>query len=109
MIDKREARRTFKEKKTPKGVFAVRCASSGEVWLGSSANLDSSRTGIWFLLRNGMHHNKAMQAAWNEHGADAFQHDILENFEEDLSPMQLGDLLRDRLKHWRAELGAAAI
>jgi hypothetical protein len=50
-----------------------------------------------------------MQAAWNEHGADAFQYDILENFEEDLSPMQLGDLLRDRLKHWRAELGAAAI
>jgi hypothetical protein len=109
MIDKREVRRTFKEKKTAKGVFAVRCTVTGEVWVGSSANLDSSRTGIWFMLRNGMHHNKAMQAAWNTHGADVFQYEVLENFEEDVSSMQLSDLLRDRQKHWRTELGAAAI
>jgi len=109
MIDKRIARRTFKEMKTPKGVFVIRCTSSGGIWVGSSANLDSSRTGIWFMLRNGMHHNKAMQAAWNANGADAFHYEVLENFEEDLSSMQLSDLLRDRQKYWRAELGAAAI
>jgi hypothetical protein len=107
-IDKRAARREFKERQTAKGIFAVRCTASNQVWVGASGDLESARTGAWFLLRNGMHHNKPLQDAWNTHGPQTFQYERLEQFEAGLSPMSLNDLQRDRRKHWLQELSAAA-
>ena len=109
MIDKRQVRREFKEQVTPKGILAVRCTTSGEAWVTSSRNLPAWQTGILFGLRNGMHQNKAMQAAWNLHGADAFKLEILETMADDLAPMTLRDTLRDRQKHWMKELGARPV
>jgi hypothetical protein len=109
VIDKREARKAFKSRKTPNGVFAVRCAVSGEVWVGASDHLDSARNGVWFLLRNGLHHNQRLQAAWNSHGEAAFEYEVLEKFDEDVAPLLLRDLLRERQKHWERELGASVV
>ena len=108
-IDKRAIRREFKERKTDKGVFAVRCTISGEAWVSGSKDLKASQTGIWFGLRNGMHHNRKMQAAWNTHGADSFQFEVLESFDDDTPPLLLSDALRDRQKHWKNELGASML
>ena len=108
-MDRREARRQFKEKKTEKGVFAIRCVPSSEVWVGSFANLDAARTGTWFMLRNGTHHNKTMQAAWSKHGEAAFEYEVLEKLNEDLSPLLLRDTLHDRQKYWKNQLGAAPV
>jgi len=104
-MDKRALKREFKEKKIVRGVFAIRCKTSGQAWIGSG-NLEASRTGAWFGLRNGMHLNKAMQAAWNAHGESSFEFDILETFDDDVSQTTLSDLLRDRRKHWQRELAA---
>ena len=109
MADKRELRREAKLRKTPKGVYAVRCTASGEVWVGAAGDLISARTGIWFMLRNGMHHNKTIQGAWGKHGDAAFQYDVLVNLEEDLSPLLVRDSLREGQKHWMKELGARPI
>ena len=73
-MDKRAARREYKLKKTPKGIFAVRCKATGEVWVGASTHLDSQVNQIWW----GLHRNKPMQAAWNAHGEDAFAYEVLE-------------------------------
>ncbi len=81
-MNKREAKREFKSRKNTKGIFAIRCTASSEVWVGAHGDLPAARNGVWFLLRNGMHHNKQLQAAWNKHGADAFTFDILETFGE---------------------------
>jgi hypothetical protein len=105
MVDKREPRRAAKLQKVARGVFALRCTVSGEVWVGTG-DLNSSRTGIWFMLRNGMHHNKMMQDAWSLHGSEAFQFDVLASLEEDLSPMSVWDSLREGQKHWIKELRA---
>src|ERR1035438_2596341 len=99
-IDKREVRREAKARITPKGIFAVRCAVSGEAWVGSSCDLISSRTGTWFMLRNGMQGNRQMQSAWTRHGAEAFQFDVLETLDDDLPPMVLKDSLGERQKYW---------
>src|SRR5208337_4408427 len=107
-IDKRELRREAKLRKVTRGVFALRCTASGEAWIGTG-DLNSSRTGLWFMLRNGMHHNKAIQEAWDSHGADAFQFDVLVSLEEDLSPMTIKDSLREGQKHWMKELGARQV
>ena len=108
MTNKREARREFKERKTSKGVFALRC-TSGETWVSASPNLEAWRTGLFFQLRTGGHINHGLQASWNRHGAGAFQFEVLETLDEDLSPMEVQDTLRSRQKHWQQELNAAAL
>lgn len=105
-MDKRAARAEYKLKKTPKGIFAVRCRATGEVWAGASNHLDSHVNQIWFILRSGRHPNKPMQAAWNEHGESAFAYEILEALEDDVDRLLLKDLLDRRLKHWKQAVGA---
>jgi hypothetical protein len=108
-INKREIRREFKERVNPKGVFAVRCKASGETWVSFSRDLKASETGLWFGLRIGGHINKALQTAWNTHGAEAFTFEVIETFPEDTPAMLLKDMLRDRQKHWQRELGARPV
>ena len=59
--ERKEVVRKFKERKPLLGVFAVRCTATGRVWVGASRNLDATRNGSWFCLRNGSYHDKALQ------------------------------------------------
>ena len=86
VMDKREARKEFKLRTTPKGIFAVRCLASGDVWVSATDHLDSARNGVWFQLRNGLHQNKTLQAVWNAHGEGGFEFEVLETLPEDVSP-----------------------
>ena len=104
---RRQLTRDYKEKKTAAGVYAVRCAASGEVWVGGSRNIDPQQNSIWFGLKRGGHMNRAMQAAWSAHGEDAFSFEVLERLEaEDLTPLGLADLTKSRERHWIEALGA---
>lgn len=105
---RRQAVRDFKERKAAAGIYAVRCAASGEAWVGASRNIDAQQNGLWFGLRTGGHPNRTMQAAWAAHGADAFAFEVLERIDrEDLTPLGLADLAKAREQHWRTALGAA--
>ena len=103
-MDKRGARRAFKERVTPKGIFVIRCAAAGEAWVDASTHLDSEKNGAWFQLRNGLHRNQEMQAAWTAHGEAAFEYAILETLDDDVSPLLLRDLLAQRKRHWELQL-----
>jgi hypothetical protein len=104
---RREAIRDFKEKKTVAGVYAVRCAPSGEVWVAGAPNVEPQHQRHWFGLRTGGHHNRAMQAAWAAHGGEAFSFEVLERLDdEDLTPLGRADLIKARERHWLAALGA---
>ena len=105
-VDKREARRLYKEKKTPMGIFVLRCRASGESWVSASNHLDTARNGLWFQLRLGSHLNKRVQESWNTHGEPAFEYEILETLEEDIPPLLVKDTLAARQKHWAGELQA---
>jgi hypothetical protein len=109
VIDKRQARKEFKSKKTPTGVFAVRCAASGEAWVSASDHLDSTRNGLWFMLRNGLHPNKYLQSVWNVHGEAMFTYEVLETLDEEVLPLLVKHVLRERQKHWERELGTSIV
>jgi len=107
---RRDAIRDYKERKISHGVFAVRCAGSGEVWVGVAPNVGQMQKRIWFGLRQGGHPNPAMRAAWAAHGEAAFSFEVLEELDTDpLGPLGRDSLLKDRAAHWRAELGAKKV
>ena len=103
---RKEAIRKFKERKPPLGAFAIRCTASGRVWVGTSRNLNATKNSFWFSLRQGSHPSKSIQEEWNIHGEPAFQYEILETLDDDLLPLAVADLLKEKAAHWVAQLGA---
>lgn len=104
---RRQLARDFKEKRAPVGVFAVRCAASGEVWVGVSKNLEAQKRSLWMGMRWGQSFHRAMQAAWTAHGEVAMSFEVLEAVDEpELTAMGLADLLKARERHWIEALGA---
>ena len=65
--------------------------------------------GLWFALRHGSHHDKALQTAWNERGEREFHYEVLEKLDEDVSPLALRDLLKRKKVHCVAQFGARAL
>jgi hypothetical protein len=108
-MTKKEAIREYKERKTPRGIFAIRCSEGDGVWVGSSPNLDAAKNGYWAGLKMSAHHEKALQAAWNAHGEDSFSYEVLETLDDDVHPMELRGLLRSKQGEWVAKLGAAKL
>jgi hypothetical protein len=104
--DRKEAIRQFKERVVARGVFALRCLASNQIWVGTAPDLDARRNAIFFQLRHGAHRDRALQAAWTAHGHAAFQFEILETLDEDTSPLLVKDLLTQKSKDWLTRLGA---
>lgn len=106
---RRELTAAYKERKARPGVFAIRCAAAGLVWVGSVRELFNRQPGIWFTLRLGQHRNTAMQAAWTAHGEDSFVYEELEAIDgEGLSPWAVNEAVKAAAARWREALGAAA-
>jgi hypothetical protein len=105
---KKEILREYKERKQQTGVFAVRCATTGQAWLASTRNLDTMQNRIWFELRSGGHTNKAMQAAWNAHGVSNFAYEIVEEVTDE-NPLLVDSLLKERERHWLKTTGAQPV
>jgi hypothetical protein len=99
----------FKERKVPQGIYAIRCTANGDVWVGSSTNLNAVRNSQWFQLRGGLHRSVSLQQAWTHHTEQVFAFEVLEQFDEDVSPLLLSDLLRGKKKVWVETLRAQAL
>jgi len=108
-VDKKAARREFKERKPQVGIFAVRCEPAGQTWVGRSTHLDTEQNSLWFQLNAGSVAKAALQQAWKQHGAEAFQYEVLETFKDDVVPLTLRDLFKEREKAWADQLGAAVL
>jgi group I intron endonuclease len=78
MKSRKELNREYAERPKTAGVFQVKNTANGKLLLGSSLNLEGILNGHRFMLKNGSHRNKALQADWNEYGADNFVFEILE-------------------------------
>ena len=106
---KKESIRAFKERKPLLGVYAVRCLATGRVWVGTSRNLDATKNGCWFMLRSGSHQEKSLQAEWNTRGEEVFEYKILDFLDEDVHPLQIADLLKEKKSTWVARLEASPL
>jgi hypothetical protein len=107
--DKKAAIAAYKKRENAAGIFAVRCAASGQAWVGQTLNLDTVQNRIWFTLRMGSHNSRDLQSAWTAHGADAFTFEPLEQLEEEELPYVRDTLLRERVLHWRTALNGSVI
>jgi hypothetical protein len=107
-LDRKAAVAAYKERKAPAGVFVVRCAASGQAWVGQAPDVEAIRNRIWFTLRQGGRSYLPLQAAQAAHGAEALSFEVLERVEED-SPLARARILKERTAHWRAQLQADAL
>ena len=108
-MNRKEAIREYKERKTERGIYGIRCNATGTLWIESSSNLGASKNGAFFTLRTGAHRDKALQSEFNKHGEFNFAFEILEVLPEDVSTITLRDLLKQRKQHWVSERNALPV
>jgi hypothetical protein len=107
---KRELTREYKERKVRRGVYAVRCTATNEVWAASSLNLDAQKNSLFFQLRTGGHPNRTLQAAWQTHSDAAFSfEEVAELNGDERSAYALKADLKALEQEWREKLGAKAV
>ncbi|PKN55869.1 MAG: LuxR family transcriptional regulator [Deltaproteobacteria bacterium HGW-Deltaproteobacteria-14] len=77
--DRRRAlKQGWKSRPVPAGAYRIRNTSTGEALFGCSADVPSALNRHLFQLRNGKHRRRALQAAWDAHGPEAFAFETLE-------------------------------
>jgi hypothetical protein len=108
-VDRKSAAAAYKELKSVAGIYAVRCAPSGQVWVGAAPNLSTIQNRIWFSLRHGCSSFRPLQAAWNEHGEDNFTFEELERRDDEVSAYRRKGFLKERVTNWQQTLQAPAI
>ena len=109
MTDRRAATAAYKERKSVAGVYAMRCAPSGEIWVGETLDIDKIWNRLAFSLRSGSHPRRALQVAWTTHGEATFAFEALERMPEAPSAYARDAALKDRRDVWRQRLGAAPV
>jgi hypothetical protein len=108
-IDRKAAIAAYKERKTAVGIYVVRCEATGEAWVGQALDLEKVPNRIWFTLRQGGHLCRALQTAWNAHGAAGLIFAECERLDEDETGYIRDALLKERLLHWQSKLRAETI
>lgn len=107
---RKAAIQAYKERKTPRGIFAVRCAVTGSVWVDSTTDFRAAENRTWFSLRmGGAHVEKNIAQEFREHGQEKFSFEILETLDDDVSELSLRDVLKERKLHWMERLGARTL
>lgn len=107
--DRKAAVAAYKERKAAPGIYLVRCLASGESWAGQAPDLSTIWNRVWFTLRHGGHRARSLQAAWNTHGEAAFAFEEVERLDEKALEAGRERVMKARLAHWCAELGAEAV
>jgi len=107
---RKAAIRAYKERKIPRGIFAVRCQATGSIWVDSAMDLEAAKNRTWSSLRHGdTQIDKTILVEFQAHGQEAFRYEILEKLDDDVMPMALRDLLKERKLQWLAQLGARTL
>ncbi len=104
--ERKAASRAYKERKPRPGIYGVRLKATGRCWAGSAQNLDTAKNSAWMTLNSGRHLERSLQAEWARLGEDAFEFVILETLEEDLLPMAVKDLLKEKQRLWAKQLAS---
>jgi len=107
--DRKAAVLAYKERKVEAGVYAVRCTTSGEIWVGSAPDVSTIQNRLWFTLRHGSNSHRSLQHAWNAHGAEAFSFEIVERLEDEDIGYVRDRMLKDLLQRWTENLQAVRI
>jgi hypothetical protein len=102
--ERKAAIRAYKERKPRPGIYGVRLTATGRCWAGSALNLDTTKNGLWGTLNSGRHLDRTLQEEWNRQGEAAFEYVILEVLKEDVHPLAVKDLLKEKKRYWTEKL-----
>ncbi len=80
---KRLLKQQYKSEGRTPGIFGVRNLVTGKVFLGSAIDLNGPLNRIRFQLEHGSYRDRALQADYDQLGAEAFAFEILEKVETD--------------------------
>lgn len=104
---RKAAIRAYKEIKPARGIFLVRCTATKSLWVDSAMDLRAAENRLWSSLPSGDPHiEKTIFAEFQTHGREAFAFEILEKFKDDIGPVALRDLLKERKRHWLTQTSA---
>lgn len=78
-IDRKALTRQYKDTPRSIGVGIIRHRASGKALVVSGQDIPALLNRHMAQLRLDTHRNRALQADWNEHGADAFEFAVLDN------------------------------
>jgi hypothetical protein len=76
--NQKQLKKDYQQTPRPMGVFLIRNNLSDKVFVGTSLDLPGIINRHKFALRAGVHANKALQADWNELGAENFAFEIVD-------------------------------
>lgn len=107
--DRKAALTAYKERKTAAGIYVLLCRATGQRWAGRAPDIAKIQNRIWFSLRQNGHPHRNLQAAWNTHGAEAFQFEELERIDNEELSYVRERVLKARLLHWCESLSAQAL
>ena len=107
--DKKAAVAAYKERKAAPGIYVVRCAATGQRWAGGAPDLGTIWNRLSFALRQNAVLHGSIQAAWREHGPESFAFGTVEELTDEQLVFGRERMLKERLAHWCAELGAETI
>ncbi|HEV7518499.1 MAG TPA: GIY-YIG nuclease family protein [Thermoanaerobaculia bacterium] len=77
-MDKREAKREYKEAKIAAGVYRVHNTADDRSLVGASVNVNAILNRHRAGLRMGAHENKDLQSDWNRLGETSFAFEVLD-------------------------------
>jgi type II secretory pathway component PulK len=77
-MTKKELKNEYLQNHRPMGVFQIRNIVNDKVLIGASLDLSGIINRHKFQLKMGNHPNAALQAEWNEFGAESFAFEILD-------------------------------
>jgi hypothetical protein len=78
MIDKKEAKRKYKETLPEMGIYQIKNLANGKVFIGRSTNLKGKRNSILFQTTLGSHVSSELQADYNKSGGKDFVFEVLD-------------------------------
>lgn len=108
--ERKAAIQAYKEQKTPRGIFAIRCQPTGAVWVDVAMDLRAIENRTWFQLKLAdIHIDKSAVAEFGAHGREAFTYEVLETLPEDIAPMALRDTLKERKIYWMEKVGGRTL
>jgi hypothetical protein len=102
---RRASVRAYKEAFPPMGIYAVRNAVTGRVWLGASRDAEAALNRIRFELRFRGHRHPGLTAEWRQHGDAAFSFEVIDRVKQrDDAAFDYDAELQASLSLWQAEL-----